>query len=107
MRRGTTPYVKLTCGSDWSKFKEVLFTMKDSKGNQVNKHLEDFEIEKEEEHTVLYALLTQDETLSFCPKSKLKVQVRVLDEQNNAYASPIFTMNIEDVIHNRVLKGGE
>lgn len=105
MRRGTSPYVKVTCGQDWSEFKEILFTMKDNKGNQVNKTIEDFDFEKDTAgNTILYSQLTQQETLSFNPKSKIKVQIRVLDEEENAYASPIYTMSIDDVLFNREIR---
>lgn len=106
MRRGTTPYVEIGCGRDWSTFKEVEFTIKDKEGNKIIKNIDDFEFESDDDgNTIMYSQITQKESLSLCPDSvKVKVQLRILDELDNSYASPIVAIPLEDVLSNRVLK---
>lgn len=47
--------------------------------------------------------LTQEETKGFSPKKDVKAQVRVLTDNNEAYASRAFNVSVQDVLNGEIL----
>lgn len=105
MRRGTTPCVSVRTKADFEKMSAFCLSFKDSKGHQVNKFKDDFEVKKDGNTYILTAKMTQKDTLKFAPNSKLKIQIRYVDETGYAKASEIITAKIEDVLFNKELGG--
>lgn len=98
MTRGTTPTLVFTIvsdGLDLSTLTQVWVTIKD----QSHKITYDINRVTIEDNTISVSM-SQEETLTFS-NSMLEVQIRMLDEDGNAFATPIKVLPLE-----RILEGG-
>lgn len=100
MFRGTTPTLtyKLNTDIDLTDIVQIWVTLSDGV-NQITKDINDVIIDNVE-HTV-QVKLSQEDTLLLNGGSKAKTQIRLLDGNDNAYAS-----SIKEVMLNSILKDG-
>ena len=100
--RGTTPTItfEVTSEMDLTKLTEIWFTLQDSMTSEDKTYkLSDNNVVVDSENMTISVQLTQDDTLEF--KSNICVQIRALDEDGLAYASPVLDVALSDI-----LKGG-
>lgn len=100
MTRGTTPTLifRITSdGIDLADMTQVWVTIRDQ-SHKLTKTIEDVEIEPAE-GTISLAL-SQEDTLYFT-NSMVEIQIRLLDDSGNAYATSVKTLPM-----NRILEGG-
>lgn len=106
MYRGTTPniVIKVNSDLDLSTMTEIWVTVK-NKGGEVNYAMSDGGVSLDTEEKTLTVLMSQKDTLAFqtCGSlmGKVELQVRMLDENDLAYAS-----NIKEIELLRILKDG-
>lgn len=114
MRRGTTPIVTITVDEQDFSGCTVLVTI-DQDGTQVtksNKTSDDIEITKNYDDggnfvsSSIAIYLTQADTLKF-EVGPARVQLRWIDYLNNAYASDISTIQLDEVLLDREISYGE
>lgn len=105
MYRVTTPTYTFTLPIQTSACKEILITLKQSS----------IELEKHYENSTLpdgmtlngkdvYIHLTQEETKAFNTDHVVKAQVRVLTNDNEAFASQMINVYVNDVLNEEILK---
>lgn len=104
MYRGTTPTIVFTINSDLdlNTIKEVWITFDVTPLLTFTK--EDVVINDDDKSITLN--LTQEDTLKF-NKHEMKVQLRFLLEDGNAYASPIKTVTVNSILKNGVIEAHE
>lgn len=106
MYRGTTPniVIKVNSDLDLSTMTEIWVTVKNKSG-EVNYAMSDGGVVLDTEEKTLTVLMSQEDTLAFqtCGSlmGKVELQVRMLDENDLAYAS-----NIKEIELLRILKDG-
>ncbi len=100
MGRGTTPlYTIRFVGIALSDIGDIYITFEQTKSNQeLTKHYPEVAIGD----GYAYVQLTQDETLAF-QKGSGKMQIRFLDNMNNAFKSTIVNVQISDVLYEEVI----
>lgn len=114
MIRLTTPEHKFTFPMDTSSFSQVVITYKQGDCIVLEKTKDEITFETEVINGVTKYIgrykLTQEETKKFKPSrygdrqvNPVEIQVRVLDKNDNAYASNKFTVEVEDVLNTEVL----
>lgn len=107
MYRVTTPTHTFTLPIQTSSCAEVQVTYKQN-ATQIIKHYQDevmpsgmsFDGKK------VIVRLTQEETKAFNPRMSVFAQVRVLTTGNDAYASQMFSIRVNDVLNEEVLADG-
>lgn len=109
MIRGTTPAHTFTFNNlDPSTFKVLNIYYAQQGVELLSKNKEDcvFSSKETEDGTLYQAsvTLTQEETLMFKPKYDVKVQLRVLTEDDRALATPEYEIPVQDVINDEVLE---
>ena len=109
MIRGTTPtHTFIFDNLDPSTFKVLNIYYAQQGVELLSKSKDDCVFSSEEtEDGLIYSVsvtLTQEETLRFKPKYHVKVQLRVLTEDNCALATPEYEMSVQDVINDEVLE---
>ena len=104
MYRATTPTHTFKLPAQASSYKEIQVTYR--QGNMVMvKHYQDGTLPSGmtfDGNKVLIRL-TQEETMCFLPKEKARVQVRVLTNDDDAYASKCFRIVVNKVLNEEVL----
>ena len=106
MYRGTTPniVIKVNSDLDLSTMTEIWVTVKNKSG-EVNYAMSDGDVVLDADEKTLTILMSQEDTLAFqtCGSlmGKVELQVRMLDENDMAYAS-----NIKEIELLRILKDG-
>ena len=106
MYRGTTPniVIKVNSDLDLSTMTEIWVTMKNKSG-EVNYAMSEGGVVLDADEKTLTVLMSQEDTLAFqtCGSlmGKVELQVRMLDENDLAYAS-----NIKEIELLRILKDG-
>lgn len=100
MYRGTTPTISIQVNSniDLSKMTEIWVTLKTS-AKEKTYGLQNILVYPDD--SKIEIKLTQEDTLSF-NEGVVKLQVRFLDESDNAYAS-----NIKEICIKQILKDGK
>lgn len=109
MIRGTTPTHTFTFNAlDPSTFKVLNIYYAQQGVELLSKDKNDCTFSsKETEDGIIYSAsvtLTQEETLMFKPKYAVKVQLRVLTEDDRALATPEYEISVWDVINDEVLE---
>lgn len=109
MIRGTTPTHTFTFNNlDPNTFKVLNIYYAQQGVELLSKSKEDciFSTKETEDGTVYLAsvTLTQEETKMFKAKYTVKVQLRVLTEDNRALATPEYEVSVWDVINDEVLE---
>lgn len=109
MIRGTTPTHTFTFNNlDPSTFKVLNIYYAQQGVELLSKNKEDCTFStKETEDGIIYlasVTLTQEETKIFKAKYTVKVQLRVLTEDNRALATPEYEVPVWDVINDEVLE---
>lgn len=109
MIRGTTPTHTFTFNAlDPSTFKVLNIYYAQQGVELLSKNKNDCTFSsKETEDGIIYSAsvtLTQEETLMFKPKYAVKVQLRVLTEDDRALATPEYEISVWDVINDEVLE---
>ncbi len=101
MRRGTTPTLKIrVIGVDLSEFENIYVTIKQDE-TEVTKTSADYQLEVEGE--IIYAFLTQEDTLKF-RHSCVWVQMRAVTKDGLAVASNIRMVEMKDVLKDGVIE---
>lgn len=104
MYRVTTPTHTFTLPIQTSSCKEVQVTYKQN-DNQLIFHYQNGTVP--EGMTLngsnVIIKLTQEQTKAFNPKVSVLAQVRVLTSDDNAYASQIFSIKVNDVLSEEIL----
>lgn len=106
MRRGTTPIITVNMhDDDWSDFQTVHLTLATPRHCVlVDKMMEDLTFTQDEDgNNIITCVLSQEETLSFPPNMRVKVQVRGVDQEGMAWASDIELLTAEEVLLNKVI----
>lgn len=99
MRRGTTPTIQLTIdGLSDIQIKELYLTLK-QESTQMDKMLADVQIE----NNVISTELTQEETLALKADKKVALQVRILANDNTAFATNILSVPVEQILKDGVI----
>lgn len=109
MYRATTPTHTFTFNNlDPTTFKVLNIYYSQQGVELLSKNKEDctFNTKETEQGTIYLAsvTLTQEETKLFKPKYHVKVQLRVLTEDNRALATPEYEIPVQDVINDEVLE---
>ena len=115
MYRVTTPTHTFTLPIETSTCKEIQITYQQYEDPVLG--IEEVELIKHYQNDVLpsgmtldgkkvYIRLTQQETKSFAPDNPVATQVRVLTTEDNAYASQMFYVNVNDVLNEEILTDG-
>lgn len=101
MYRGTTPTItlKLNTELDFSKIVQVWFTVK-SETADITKDFSQVEIDNDEK--TISATLSQEETLML-KAGDVRVQARVLTDDDKAFATPIKTTKIGTILKDGVI----
>lgn len=101
MIRGTTPTFVFKMGDDldMTKIKEVYVTIK-SLSKQITFPTDRCAID-EDEHTITLELSQEDTLLFETPSAK--VQIRILDTDNLAYATPIKQISVDQILQEGVI----
>lgn len=99
MIRGTTPTFTFNLPFDVSNVKSAYITLK-SNGVEVEKGLEDCTLSE----TTIATTLTQEETLKLPKNRRAQIQLRVLTNDNNAFATEIFTVEVADILKEGVIR---
>ena len=110
MRRLTTPTHRFIFNTDPSDYVRILITYKQGSKILLEKEKDELAIEEyikdgETYYAVCYEL-TQEDSKKFSAfnyNGDVHVQVRVLAESGEAYASEIFTLKVSDVLNDTVL----
>lgn len=104
MYRATTPTHTFTLPIATNTCKEIQVTYKQGKVSLV-KHYQDETLPEGMtlDGNDVIIVLTQDETLKFNSKEKVAVQVRVLTNDDLAFASQKFKLTVNDVLNEEVL----
>lgn len=107
MYRVTTPYFTFTLPIQTSTCKEVLVTIKQN-DTILTKHYEDGTMPSgmSFDGKNVIVKLTQEETKAFNSRFGASAQVRVLTDDDDAYASQVFTINVNDVLNEEILADG-
>lgn len=104
MYRATTPTHTFTLPIETSTCKEILVTYIQGQ-NKIEKHYQDGTLP--EGMTLVnkdvMIRLTQEETKAFAPEERIEAQVRVLTNDDDAYASQIFKVWVNNVLNDEVL----
>lgn len=105
MYRGTTPklVLHLTTSIDLNELKEVWVTFESASGLK-ERTFTKARCTIDAEASTLTLQLTQEETLEFSA-GQLKVQARVLLNDESAYASDIVTTTVNEILKDGVLSG--
>ena len=107
MYRVTTPTHTFTLPIQTSTCKEILVSYR-QKNITLDKHYEDETLPSgmtlDGKNVVVR--LTQPETKQFSPNYPATVQVRVLTTSNDAYASQVFKVWVDDVLNEEILTDG-
>lgn len=99
MIRGTTPTFIFNLPFDVSNIKSAYITIK-SRGTDVEKAVTDCSLNG----TTITVKLTQEETLAL-PESQIAgVQLRVLTNDNEALASDVFPIKVEEILKEGVIE---
>ena len=99
MIRGTTPTFIFNLPFDVSNIKSAYITIK-SRGTEVEKAVTDCSLNG----TTITVKLTQEETLAL-PESQIAgVQLRVLTNDNDALASDVFPIKVEEILKEGVIE---
>ena len=94
MIRGTTPPIKIKLPNNVSNYKVIKITFESILGKiKVEKDLDEMEII--DSQTIQFRL-SQDETLSFDPSDRIKVQIRAVTNDDLAYATKICYIYVGD-----------
>lgn len=103
MFRGTTPKLIFEVNKEikLSDMKEIWLTIKGLE-QEVTLKLTDSELEVDDVENTITVVLTQEQTLSFKAK-EIKLQFRFLDNSDNAYASAIKYITLDDIIKDGVI----
>ena len=104
MYRATTPTHRFTLPTDASEYKEIQITYEQNRTRLV-KHYQDGILPSGMtiDGADVIVKLTQNETNSFTPKQRVNVQVRVLTQDDDAYASNIMGIAVNKVLNDEVL----
>ena len=100
MIRATTPKHSFKFPSDPQAYKEILITYQ-QKG-KIILELKEEDLTFGEENTAFYKL-SQEQTKKFNAMVPVRIQVRILDADDNAFASSIFSINVHEVLNDEVL----
>lgn len=108
--RGTTPNLVYTCTSedmDLSTLVEIWFTVKQkSSGAEITYMLSKSELLIDTEKKTISASMSQADTLQFKPEN-VEVQIRAVADDDRAYATDIFTVNMKRIIKGGIIQGGD
>lgn len=103
--RGSTPTLRINVKSDvdLSLMKDIWVTLRNNV-NEVTYKLSESSIviETTEDKNLLIIKMSQTETLTFTT-GPVKIQVRFLDNNNDAFASQILNLSIGDVLKEGVM----
>lgn len=99
MIRGTTPTFTFNLPFDVSNVKAAYITIR-SKRVEIEKGLEDCTLDG----TTITTTLTQEESLMLPRSKQAQIQLRVLTQNGTALATSIFTVQVEDVLKEDVIK---
>jgi hypothetical protein len=102
MYRGTTPTITFKISSDlnFNYIKEVWFTLV-SGSKKITKTKSECSLD--EDAKTISITLTQEETLKFSTGS-VNVQMRILTKEGKAFATPIKTLSINNILKEGVIK---
>lgn len=100
MRRLTTPIHRYTLPIPVSECKRVLITYSQGSRKILDKTLNDATVEG---GNTLIVRLTQEETAMFSASHEVSIQVRVLTNSDDAFASNIMRLSATDVLNDEVL----
>lgn len=103
MFRGTTPTLtfRINTELDLSTITDIYITIKAKHGDKVREYeMSDVEINTDEKK--IYLPLTQEDTLYFNGGKTVMIQIRIKDENENAYTS-----DIKEAVFDQILKDGE
>lgn len=105
MRRGTTPTLQFNMAdTDWSSFPSVILTLLDKHFHSVFIGQEDLVFSTDDDgNHLISATLTQAETLQFDNNSRVKAQIRAVDEDGNAFATDIVMLRADEILLNCVI----
>lgn len=105
MYRATTPVHTFTLPIETNTCKEIQVTYKQGHTMLV-KHYQDNTLPDGMtlDGKKVIIRLTQEETLKFCPNDAARVQVRVLTDDDSAYASQRFKVSITNVLNEEILR---
>lgn len=104
MIRTTTPLQVFKFKDDAEAlYDKILITYAQSGRILFEKNKEDLSFSTEGDKYIAAFALTQEETKSFNPVAQVSVQVRVLTNTGNSWASKIFTTGVHDVLNDEVL----
>lgn len=108
MYRVTTPTHIFTLPIQTSSCKEILVSYR-SKDVQIDRHYENNTIPSGMtlNGKDVVVRLTQEETKMFKPNNPANVQVRVLTVGNDAYASQVFKVWVNNVLNEEILSDGD
>lgn len=99
MRRGTTPTLKIRItGVDWEELENIYITVR-QENTEVTKTGDQLEVKD----GVIYALLTQEDTLKF-RQSCVWVQMRATTKDGLAVASNIRMVEMKDILKDGVIE---
>lgn len=106
MIRYTTPTLtfKITSEFDFSKISEVWFTIANFDTEETFKYSAE-EVAIDEDEKTISVMLSQEDTSAF-EDGEVEVQLRVLDENNLAYATDIFEVEMKRVLKDGVITDG-
>ena len=107
MYRVTTPYWTFTLPIQTATCKEVMVSIKQGE-TVLTKHYENGTMPSgmSFDGKQVIVKLTQEETKAFNPRFSVYTQVRVLTNDDDAYASQIFTVKVNDVLNEEILADG-
>jgi hypothetical protein len=99
LTRGTTPVLNFETPLSTSQFKECFITLKQNTlpYTIIEKTIEDININSDKDNQFSITL-SQDETLSLNEEEILYIQLRVKTQDEKAYATEIFAVEVADVL---------
>lgn len=103
MIRLTTPQHIFTFPQDPAQYEKILVTMWQDGDIVLEKTEADMEFDSESRKA--WYKLTQEETRLFVPNKDVKLQIRVLTAEGDAFASDIMPVKVHDVLNDSILEG--
>ena len=98
--RGTTPELTFNLPFDTSNIKKLYVTIEDKNQNNI---LEKTEADCTFSGSVVKLELSQDETLLFEERTRIRAQIRVLTKEGKALKSKVLTIYIDELLKDGVI----
>lgn len=103
MIRGTTPTHRFALPFDPAEMKELLLTYAQDGAIVLERRGEELSFSGRDGDWAVSHRLTQSESGLFRPGEPVRIQLRVLTQNDEALASEIVTVRVEDVLNDEVL----